>query len=163
MHKNSPKKGIRAMKKLFVVVLISILTVGVAVAYAAEKGTAKEAIAMVDKGVAYINANGKEKAFAAFNNPKGEFVKGDLYIYVLDLQGVCLAHGANVKHVGKLFLNIPDPDGKMFFREIVELAKTKGSGWVDYKWTNPISKKIEAKTTYCKKVKDVVVACGVYK
>ena len=151
------------MKKLFVIILISLFTVGISVAYAAEKGTAKEAIAMVDKAVAYLNANGKEKAFAAFNNPKGEFVKGDLYIYVLDLKAVCLAHGANIKHVGKSFLAIPDTDGKMFFREIVELAKSKGSGWVDYKWTNPISKKVEAKTTYCKKVKDVVVACGIYK
>jgi len=149
------------MKKLFAVVLVGLLIAGIV--YAAEKGTAKEATSMVDKAVAYLNANGKDKAFAAFNDTKGQFVKGDLYIYVLDLQAVCLAHGANIKHVGKSFLSIPDPDGKMFFREIVETAKAKGSGWVDYKWTNPVTKKVEAKTTYFKKVQDVVVACGIYK
>ncbi len=150
------------MKKIILVVLaVSFLWAGLACA--AEKGTAKEAVAMVDKAVAYLNANGKDKAFAAFNDPKGQFVKGDLYIYVLDLKAVCLAHGAAVKHVGKSFINIPDTDGKMFFKEIVEKAKTKGSGWVDYKWSNPTTKKVEAKSTYLKKVKDYIIACGIYK
>jgi len=45
----------------------------------------------VKKGVEFYKANGKDKALAAFKEPKGQFVKDDLYIYVLDLDGKMLA------------------------------------------------------------------------
>jgi signal transduction histidine kinase len=58
---------------------------------------------------------------------------------------------------------LKDPDGKRFVYEAVELAKAKGSGWVDYRYTNPVKKKVEAKTTYVLKVDDLILACGIYK
>ena len=65
--------------------------------FAAEFGTPAEAEAMVKKAVAEIKANGKDKAFAEFNNPKGKFTDRDLYITVYDMNGKCLSHGANPK------------------------------------------------------------------
>ena len=53
--------------------------------------------------------------------------------------------------------------GKFFVQEGVQMAKTKGSGWVDYKWTNPTTKKVEAKSTYVKKVDELIFCCGIYK
>lgn len=128
---------------------------------AAEQGSEKEAIALVKKAVAYMKANGKEKAFAEFNNPKGQFVDRDLYITVTDLNGVNLAHGANQKIVGKNVLDLKDADGKAFIREYVEVAK-KGGGWVEYKWPNPVTKAVERKKSYVELVDDDVVTCGVY-
>lgn len=60
-------------------------------------------------------------------------------------------------------LEVPDTDGKLFRKEIVEVAKNKGSGWVDYKYMNPETKKVEHKTTYILKVEDTIVCCGTYK
>ena len=148
------------MKKLIVAVLAVLLLVG-GVVYAA--GTTKEAQANVEKAVAYLQANGKAKAFAAFDDPKGQFVKGDLYIYVLDMKGDILSHGANKKLIGQHFWGIKDTDGKLFFQEIIDKAKKQGSGWVDYKWTNPVTKKVEHKTAYLKKSGDYIVCCGAYK
>ena len=87
----------------------------------------------------------------------------DLYITVYDLNGKCLAHGANFKMIGKDLIDLKDSDGKAFVKERMELAKTKGKGWQDYKFTNPVSKKIEPKSMYFEKLEDMVVACGIYK
>jgi cytochrome c len=150
------------MKKILAVLLVVGLVVGGAT-YSIAKGTTKEAQTMVDKAIAYFNANGKAAAFAAFDDSKGKFVKEDLYIYVVDMKGDIVSHGANKKLIGQHFIDIKDADGKLFFREILKVAKTKGSGWVDYKWTNPVTKRVEAKSCYLKKSGDFVFCCGVYK
>lgn len=152
------------MKKIVVTICVGLLLLGTgAVAFAAEFGTAAEAEAMVKKAIALIKSEGKEKAFAEFDNVKGKCVDRDLYITVYDLNGKCLAHGANFKMIGKDLIDLKDSDGKAFVKERMELAKTKGKGWQDYKFTNPVSKKIEPKSMYFEKLEDMVVACGIYK
>ncbi|HEY0847981.1 MAG TPA: cache domain-containing protein [Noviherbaspirillum sp.] len=129
---------------------------------AADKGTQEEATALVKKAIAYLKANGKEKAYAEFTNGS-QFKDRDLYVFVVDFNGMALAHGANPKLVDKNMSDLKDGDGKFFVREFIEVAKTKGKGWVDYKWPNPVTKVIEPKTTYVERVDDTLVACGVYK
>lgn len=125
--------------------------------------TPAEAIAMVKKAVAYMHQNGNEKAFAEFNKPRGQFTDRELYVAVLDLKGVMLAHGANARLVGKSVIEIKDMHGKAFVREQVALAQSKGSGWVEFDWVNPVSQKMEHRATYLERVNDVLVVSGVYK
>jgi cytochrome c len=110
-----------------------------------------------------MKANGKEKTFAEVNNPKGQFTDRDLYIFVYDLHGKCVAHGFNQKMIGKDLAEMKDPDGKLYVKERIEIAKTKGSGWQDYKFTNPVTKKLEPKTAFVQKHEDLIVGCGAYK
>ena len=131
--------------------------------FAAEHGTAQEAEAMVKKAIAYIKSKGPDAAYAEFNNTKGSFTDRDLYIFVIDTNGKDLAHGANPKLIGKDFRTLRDVDNKAFIDDILSVAKSKGKGWVDYKWPNPSTKEIEMKSTYFEKAGDVVVACGIYK
>jgi cytochrome c len=149
------------MKKILMGILIGILCISFA--NAAEKGTAKEAKAMLDKAVAFYKANGKDKAFAAFNDTKGQFVHADLYIYVVNPSGVVISHGANAKLIGQNMSELKDPDGKKFIKEMLDGANAKGKGTMDYKWSNPVSKKIEQKSTFYEKIGDVVLVCGFYK
>jgi signal transduction histidine kinase len=130
---------------------------------AGEHGSAEEATAMVKKAIDYMKTNGNEKAFAEFNNPKGQFVDRDLYVVVLDMTGKTVAHGANTRMVGKSMIDIKDADGKFFIREFIALATSKSKGWVDYKWANPITKSFEQKSTYIEKVGDLIVGSGIYK
>ena len=81
----------------------------------------------------------------------------------VDNNGLTLAHGGNAKLVNKDMSGLKDADQKLFIVEMMQLAKTKGSGWVDYKWVNPATKKIEPKTTYIQKVDNYFVGCGTYK
>lgn len=132
-------------------------------AHAQAKATAAEATAMVKKGVAFIKANGKEKGYAEITNKKGQFNDRDLYLLATGLDGTVLAHGANEKMVGKNIMELKDIDGKPYVQERLALAKTKDTFWQDYKFTNPVSKKIEPKTIYCEKLDDAVVCGGIYK
>jgi signal transduction histidine kinase len=127
------------------------------------QGTPPQAEALVKKAIQFYKANGKAKAFEEFSNTSGKFVSGDLYVFVYDLTGKCVAHGGNPKMVGKDLLDMKDADGKAFVQERISIAKSKGKGWQNYKWTNPKSKKIEEKTAYIEKVDDIIIGCGAYK
>lgn len=150
-----------AFKKTLQWMLASLVMAGAA--QAADQGTAAEAEAMVKKAVAYIKTNGAEKAYEEFTNGKS-FKDRDLYIIVYDLNGKNLAQGANPKLVGKDLIGLKDPDGKPLIQMFIDLAKTKGKGWVDgYKFLNPVSQKIEGKAMYLERVGDTLVGCGIYK
>ncbi len=132
-------------------------------AHAADRGTAAEAEAMVKKAVAFIKEKGPEKAYDEFTNGK-QFKDRDLYVIVYDLNGKNLAQGANPKLVGKNLIGLKDPDGKPLIQMFVDLAKTKGKGWVEgYKFLNPVTQKIENKAMYLERVGDTLVGCGIYK
>ena len=140
------------MKRLITILCAALFVLAVGhVAVAAEFGTPAQAEAMVKKAVAYIKANGKDKAFSEISNPKGQFIDRDLYVFVYDMNGKCVAHGFNQKMIGKDLVDMKDPDGKFYVKERIEIAKTKGKGWQDYKFTNPLTKKIENKTAYVEK------------
>jgi len=151
-------------KKFFVALAVACLTfICVNQVMAAEFGTADEAIAMVKKATAYMNANGREKTIADINRADPQFKDRDLYIFVTDMNGKQLANAATPRLIGKDILELKDSNGKYFVKELIELAKTKGSGWVDYRWPNPAKNTIESKSTYVQKVGDVLIACGIYK
>lgn len=147
----------------------NILGAGVAAALLAASfsvqaaATADDATAMVKKGVAFIKTNGKDKGHAEISSKESQFKKDDLYLVVYGLDGTVRAHGANEKMIGKNLIELKDIDGKLFVKERVELAQSKGTFWQDYKFTNPTNKKIEPKAMYCEKLEDAVVCGGIYK
>ncbi len=148
----------KSIIKLFLVFAILLTT-----NYAQKGGTTAEAEALVKKAITFFKANGQDKTFAAISDLKGDFVKGDLYVFVYDLNGKCVAHGGNPKMIGKDLIDLKDADGKAFVKERLEIIKAKGKGWQNYKWTNPVDKKIEDKTAYIEKSGDFVFGCGAYK
>lgn len=124
----------------------------------------EEVVAFIEKAADYLrNSNDKRKVYSEISDPRGRFVKGDLYIFANSMEGETLAHGQNAKLVGKNMLDLRDANGKPFMQEITDVAKTKGKGWVDYKWLNSATGKILEKTTYCLRVGDVYLGCGIYK
>jgi cytochrome c len=126
-------------------------------------GTAPEAKALADRAAAYLTEVGPDKAFAAFDDKTGKFVNGDLYVFVRSMDGNTVAHGANKAMIGHTNLNLRDADGKLYNKEMIDLAQTKGTGWVDYRWVNPVDKKIEQKSSYIERVGDYVIGVGFYR
>lgn len=123
----------------------------------------KDAIAMVQKGADFMKSASKEEMIKRINAKDPEFVQGPLYLTMRDAKGIILANPVNPAMIGKDLVDVPDADGKPFRREILQLAKSKGKGWVDYKFKNPASGKVEAKTTYIQLVGDVTLEAGIYK
>ena len=134
-----------AKRILMIGLFVPFLAAGAA--FAGDRGTKPEAIAMVKKAIAYITANGAAKAYADITAKDAAFHDRDLYVVVYDAAGKCLAHGNNAKLAGKDLIDAQDADGVYYVKDRVALLKTKSSFWQDYKFSDPITKKIEPKST----------------
>lgn len=146
--------------------LVSSLTAMLAftgAATAADSAGKDDAIAMVKKAVSFIKEQGAEKAYPEFTGKAAGFIDRDLYVVVYQLDGKVLAHGSNAKFVGKDLIDAQDVDGKLYVKERVEMAAKQPSFWQDYKFVNPVSKKVEPKQMYCEKVENTAVCAGIYK
>ena len=140
------------------------LLAGTTLALAAgQHATKDEAMAMVKKAVATIKSEGAQKAYSEIDVKGGKFSHLDLYIVVYGLDGKVLAHGANQKLIGRQMIDATDVDGKAFVKERVKLAREKGTFWQDYKFVNPVTKKIAPKQMYCERLNDTAVCGGIYK
>jgi signal transduction histidine kinase len=113
--------------------------------------------------VALIKEQGPDKAYPEISNKAGKFIDRDLYVVVYQLDGKVLAHGSNAKFVGKDLIDAQDVDGKLYVKERVEMAAKQPSFWQDYKFVNPVSKKVEPKQMYCEKLDNTAVCAGIYK
>ncbi|HTZ01139.1 MAG TPA: cache domain-containing protein [Xanthobacteraceae bacterium] len=133
-------------------------------ASASQNGTKDEAVAMVKRVETMFAKDGAAATFKAVSDKSvAEFHDRDLYPFVYDMKGDCVAHGARPALIGKNLIDLKDQDGKYLIQEMVKIAEGPGSGWVDYKWPNPLTNKIEDKTSYVEKMGDYFVGVGVYK
>jgi len=128
-------------------------------AYATGQATPDEAKAFSIKAADYLKANGPDKAFAEFDAKDSSWHDRDLYVIVQDSKGVMVAHGTNAGLIGKNVLDLKDVDGKPFNRDMQAI---KDAGWINFKWQNPTTKAVEAKTEYIVRVGDYLVGVGAY-
>jgi cytochrome c len=157
------------MKKITVILMASVFLfacvqgVSAAEKPKVSKPSKAEVVAFVDKAVDYAKKNGKGKALKEFMNKKGEFVKGELYIYAYDFKGTVIAHGGQPDLVGKNLIDMKDKNGVMVIQGLIKLAES-GGGWLKYLWPNPLdNNKIEPKLGYAKKVDDTWwLGSGIY-
>jgi cytochrome c len=146
-------------------VLLLPLLLGLAsTAWAAERPTQEQIKALTIKAAGLVAASGVEKAREAFHRD-GEFRFGEVYVNVIDVNGTWLIYPPNPRNEGKSVLNVRDSNGKLLVQEIIQVARDKGEGWVEYHWLNPASNRIEPKITYVKNVPDkgVIAYIGLYK
>jgi cytochrome c len=145
--------------------VFAVLALACGAALAQSDGNTR-AEALVKEAIAFARKQGKEKLLEATNLPSGQFhiKKGDdLYLFIYNLQGLCLAHGAKIQLVGLSRYDAKDPDGKYYVREFIHIAKTKGSGWTSYRFPDPKNGKVETKTTFAAIHDDLIVCAGAYK
>lgn len=103
---------------------------------------------LVKSAVSFFKKNGPESTFATISNQHGPFIKGDIYMFAYDFDGVCVAHGQNGALVGQNLIDLTDSRGNFIIKALVELARTKGSGWYNYEWRH------EPKRSYVERVED---------
>src|ERR1019366_6784951 len=142
------------MRHFAFLVFAALLTIA-APAAAEEFGSKDEAIAMVKRVQAEFKKDGADATFKAVSDKATkEFHDRDLYPFIYDMSGLCVAHGARPALIGKSLIDLKDQDGKFLIREMVAKAKDPGNGWIDYKWPNPLTNKIEDKLSYVEKMGD---------
>lgn len=156
--------GLFAMATTAVTVSGIVLAVPSVAAAADAKPTQDDAKAITLKAAALVADKGLDEAAKVFN-ADGDFKKGEIYVNVIDFAGVWRVYPPRPAGVGQSVINVKDPDGKPIVQDILTVAKDKGEGWVEYRWLNPASNKIEPKITYVKRVPglELVAYVGIYK
>jgi len=121
------------------------------------------AVELVKKGIRHLESAGEEAAFRDFEDRSAQFIQGDYYLWVCDLDGIVRCNGSNPKSRNQNFADLKDTNGKLFIRDVLRIAQERGKGWVDYYWRNPVSKQVEPKSTYFERAGGLVLLCGIYR
>ncbi|MFO7751597.1 MAG: cache domain-containing protein [Desulfobacteraceae bacterium] len=134
-------------------------------ASADDSATKEECVVKCREAAAMINSKGVEKASGVIGDPDGPFVWKDSYVFLMDLKGKMIAHPFKPELTKKDHcLLITDPTDKALFVHFVNLARSKGEGWVEYMWPKPLKNTPRKKMTYIYRVPehDLFVGAGVY-
>ena len=141
--------------------LAAVCTFAIAArAQSTDHGNAQDAHALLDKATAHFRQAGKDQALADFTNDKADYTDRDLYVFCLNqADGLFTAHGATKALVGRDTALLKDPDGKSLHDLLLGAVTVSDDGTANYRWPDPLTKKVEPKTTFMRKLGDQ--ACGV--
>ena len=131
-------------------------------AFAADHATPEQAKSLVVDAVAYLKAKGPDEATKAFQDPKGSFRRGELYVFVFDTDGRYVASGANPKLAGTDAANLKDAEGKPIVQAMISETKEKPNAVIDYVWLNRQTNKVEHKHSYITRDGRYIVGAGTY-
>jgi methyl-accepting chemotaxis protein len=131
-------------------------------AFRLQQGTADEALALVQRAIAFRQQSSRDSFLRGLTDPAQGFHDRDMYVFALDRSGAYLAFGGNPAKVGTRVQDIPGIDGQGLLESIVAQAEHE-PGWVEYDITNPATGAVQTKMSYVQQVDDVYVGCGVYK
>ena len=150
------------MRRSVLLGLVGLLVIFVAGSLSAA-GPDDECIAKCKAAAQLVKEKGLDAAIAEINKVDGAFVSNTTFVILFRLDGVVLAHPLKPWTRGINRIDDKDSKGKAYYKEYVEVAKTKGSGWVDHMWTSPDNKEF-AKRTYVLRVegKEMAVAAGYF-
>ena len=128
---------------------------------------AEQLMVLVREAAALLGKEG-EKAFIEFRKEGSQWLHDDIYLFVWDLNGVRVFHGAQPETEGENVSNLKDSDGRpigqMFLKAV---SGPQGEGWVHYLHPKPKEIFPTWKSSFAKKVtfpsgKQYLVGCGIY-
>jgi cytochrome c len=129
---------------------------------AGEFATKDDAVALVHQAVARVADVGMDRARVEFMDHAGKFVDRDLYLIIIDKDGVRVVYGQNPKLVGKTFYDAIDVSGKAYGKEVQQIAEGPGKGWVSFTFKDPITAKLLPKEDYVERAGEFTYLAGAY-
>ena len=142
--------------------LSCILTAGPATGE--EKATKEEAQAMVKKAITFIQQVGRRSRVQGNHRQDRKIQQSAISTWwSISSTAKCWLMAPMTKLVGKDMSDAQDVDGKYFVKERIELARKQATFWQDYKFVNPVTRKIELKEMYCERLGEAAVCAGIYK
>ena len=143
--------------------LIAVTAIAFATpAFAQDRGTAEEAQELLNQAVQHYEEVGREQALQDFNDPQGEFVDRDLYVFCVGPDDMMTAHGGNPDLIGMDVTTLQDAEGQEIGNRIIEIGRTEGEGTLEYKFENPMTGEVEDKATFIQSVGEEICAVGYY-
>jgi len=128
-----------------------------------KQGTADLAQRLTEAALAHVRKVGYEHASEDFYKPNGPFIDRDLYIFVLDRQGVYRVMGANRAKAGTRVQDAPGIDAQQFMHDVWAQAD-QGGGWLEYNIVNPLTGEVRGKSSFVLPLSpDLLIGCGAYR
>ena len=124
----------------------------------ASAGSAEDAKALLAKAVGALQAD--KGALAKFDDPKGGFINGDLYVFCFDRKTGVVENGS-LK--GKDMRTLKDSTGKAFGQDLFDDAKEGQVGTVEYMFPKPGATDPSPKVSFIQAVGDLACGVGYYK
>jgi cytochrome c len=129
----------------------------------ASDSTPDQAKELVMQGVEFCKKVGIAACVEEFNKPESQFVKGDLYIWANDFDGIITAHPKKPLK-GKNMYRYKDKAGNQLFKDFIDKVKAEGNGWVDYVWDHPVKGEQTPKTSFVIGIgENQLIGAGAYK
>jgi cytochrome c len=145
---------------LFAVLVALSLSAGLS---AATRGTSAEAKTMLQKAVGHFKSAGRQQALADFMAGKPPFHDRDLYVVCVDSGHKIAANGGFPAFVGTSADALKDANGKPVGKALWDAASQQAEGSIHYPMLNPVTHKLESKTTFYQKVaSDLLCGVGAY-
>ncbi|HLO81411.1 MAG TPA: cache domain-containing protein [Chitinophagaceae bacterium] len=120
---------------------------------------------MVKDAVGLVEKNDTD-AYKIFHDPANRFMAKDAYIFVVDTNGLDLVNPGFPSLEGRNLMDVKDTQGKLLIREMFQVVKASGSGWVNYMWPKPGETASTQKSSYVSRAQTkngwVLVGCGAY-
>jgi signal transduction histidine kinase len=122
-------------------------------------------VTTVDNATRLLRKEGKA-GFAALRDKSGDFLFGDVYVFVNDFTGSSIVNPPSPQLEGQNLIDLKDARGKLLIRDMVRALETRDSAWVEYMWPKPGESQPSRKSSYIRKV-DVdgqlfIVGAGTY-
>lgn len=112
--------------------------------------TRDDVVHAVNAAVAHFQKVGNDQALKDISS-QPEWKANGLSVFVQKMDGTNVAHSTNARLIGKNTMEIQDPNGKSFIKEMTQAA-SKGEGWVDYVFMDPNTKKMAPRSALVKRV-----------
>ena len=139
-----------------------VMLAGSTVAMAQSLGTATEAKALLDKGVAAIKAD-KAKALANFSKADGGFKDRDLYVFCFDMASAKFTAHINPALIGTDVKALKEKDGSPLGEKVFNAAKEGTVTAVTYNFPKPGMTDPSPKESFVTRVGDQGCGVGYYK
>lgn len=150
--------------RLIASAILALLVASGTAGAVSEFGSRDEAVAMVHRAQEMFKKLGPEGTFQAVKRKAPGTIDRDLYVYILDMNGIVMANGAiATMTTGTNLYNARDQNGKYFVREKLDICRASQHGWVDFRFLNPATQTIEDKSSYIERMGDYCVAVGIYR
>ena len=160
--RNTKMKIVHPNLKVAILVLCTIFLLPRNVLADCPHGTAEQAKAMVYRAVELVETVGTESALPVFMNPDNGYIKGNLYLFAMDFSGNIVVNNLYPLSAGENILNLRTLDGRYFIKEMINLAQAQGEGWVQYDFGDPCTGRVSSKSTFVKRVNNILIGVGYY-
>jgi signal transduction histidine kinase len=89
---------------------------------------------------------------------------GSGYIFIYTYDGINIADPILKQNAGKNLISFKDSNGKLVIKELIDISKQKGGGFVEYVWNKPTTNRLANKVSYAISFEPLqwMIGSGVY-